>query len=126
MNSNGGSSSTPRRQHVKFSEDWDKLAQPRFTTIRSYRLDKERFYRKHLGETFTVLRVNNYWSHIGRKIGEATLLGVRVQSPKAIPVDELVRDVSRGGRIDEEWMRRILAMDVALVLEFENHTGLLA
>lgn len=120
------SSSPPRRQHIKFSEDWDKLRQPRFTTIRSHRAEKERFYRAHLGETFTILRVNNYWSHIGRKIGEATLLGVRVTPPRALPVDELVRDVTRGGKIDEEWMRRLLAMDVSLVLDFVNHTGLLA
>lgn len=111
-----------RSYRIKFTEDWDKLRHPYFTTIRSYRADKERYYRGLLGRTFTVLQVKNYWSNIGRKIGDATLLKVRVTSPKNLPVQVLVDDVTIGGHIDETWMRRLLEMDLAVVLDFGNHT----
>lgn len=114
-----------RSRRIKFTEDWDKLRQPRFTTIRSYRPDKEEYYRGQLGQTFTILRVKNHWSNVGRKIGEATLVKVRVTRPKSLPVQVLVDDVTIGGRTEDTWLRRLLAMDVAVVLDFVNHTWLL-
>ncbi len=113
---------------IKFTEDWDKLREPRFTTIRSYNPGKEEYYRAHIGEAFSILRIRTYRSHpfIGRKIGSATLTDVRVVVPGGIPAAVLHRDVLRGGKPDTEWMERLLAMDRALLLEFENHTGILA
>ena len=111
---------------IKFSEDWDKLADPRFTTIRSYRPGKEAYYRSHLGEDFEVIRVKDYWKGRGRKIGTATLRSVRVVKPSELPAGEIHRDTVRGGKIDQVWMDRLLQMDRALLLEFDNHTGLLA
>ena len=65
---------------IKFSENWDKLARPRFTTIRSYSKEKEEYFRCHIGQPFTILRVKNIWSYIGRKIGNA----VSVQLARAL------------------------------------------
>lgn len=111
---------------IKFAEDWDKLSEPRFTTIRSYNPEKEAYYRAQIGREFTVLRVSSYWSYRGKKIGTATLRSVRVLAPRNLLASELATDVLRGGRPDPWWMKRLLAMDRALVLEFENHTGILA
>ena len=111
---------------IKFSEEWDKLREPRFTTIRSYLREKEEYYRTKVGVEFIILRVPNYWSHRGQKVGTATLRAVRVVTPRDLPAGDLHRDVLRGGKPDPKWMERLLAMDRALLLEFENHTGILA
>jgi hypothetical protein len=112
---------------VKFSADWDKLKDSRFTTIRSYRIEKEKFYRALVGQPFTILRVPHEFSHPskGRKIGTATLRSVEVIVPSRMPAIELQRDVTIGGRPDQKWLDRLLSMDKALLLEFENHTGLM-
>ena len=111
---------------IKFSADWDKLREPRFTTIRSYSREKEEYYRARVGKPFTILRVPNYWwSHRGHKIGTATLRAVRVVTPRDLPAGELHRDVLRDGIPDNGWLERLLTMDRALLLEFENHTGIL-
>lgn len=120
-----GYTPSPRRQRVKFSEDWDKLRSPRFTTIRTWRREKEEFYRAHVGETFTVLRVPTEWSHRGHKIGEATLLKVERVVPSALPLALLVEDVRRNGAPVSVWMDRLSRMEDGLLLTFENHTGLL-
>ena len=111
---------------VKFTVEWDKLADPRFTTIRSYRPEKEEYYRSKVGEAFTLLKVPTEWSYRGHKIGSATLRSVRVVRPAELPAAELQRDVMRGGKPDQGWLDRLLAMPKAVLLEFENDTGLLA
>lgn len=110
---------------IKFTADWDKLDGPRFTTIRSYRPEKHTFYQSKVGETFTVLRVPTEWSHKGRKVGEATLVSVTVVRPAALPALQLQQDVEIRGKPDQHWLDRLMAMDRAILLEFENHTGLL-
>ena len=112
---------------VKFSVDWDKLRAPQFTTIRSYNLKKEKYYRSLIGQEFTVLRVPHEFAHPskGRKVGSATLRSVSVILPRNLPAIELQTDVMLGGKPDQKWLDRLLAMDKALLLEFENHTGLL-
>ncbi|MGI0067845.1 MAG: hypothetical protein ACREB9_05445, partial [Thermoplasmata archaeon] len=116
----------PRRQHIKFSEDWDKLKWPRFTTIRTYRPRKFEFYRSHIGEEFTILRVERpTWSWGGRKVGTATLRRVERVVPREIYFGDLRADVMIAGKMDMAWMARLLAMDHSILLEFENHTGLL-
>ena len=110
---------------IKFSEDWDKLGEPRFTTIRSYRREKEEYYRGLLGRDFVLWRATWRSTWNGHKIGTATLRVVRVVTPRDLPAGDLHRDVLRGGHPDPEWMGRLMAMDRALLLEFENHTGLM-
>jgi hypothetical protein len=41
------------------------------------------------------------------------------------PAIDLARDVQLGGKPSGEWLQKLLAMDKALLLEFENHTGIL-
>ncbi len=110
---------------LKFAEDWDKLSKPRFTTIRSWRPEKEAYYRSAVGSEFSMIRVPTYWSFRGHKIGSATLKSVRVIVPKELPAETLIEDVRRAGKPVQVWMDRLLAMDKALLLEFENHTGIL-
>ncbi len=114
--------------HIKFSADWDKLKDSRFTTIRSYNLQKHKWYSEQLLKEFTILRVPHEFAHPskGRKIGRAILLRVREVKPADLPAGDLQRDVTIGGRPDQKWLDRLLAMDRALLLEFENLTGLLA
>lgn len=111
---------------IQFSEDWDKLREPRFTTIRTYRPEKEEYYRELVGRDFLVWRKTGRSIWNGHKIGTATLRSVQVVRPSDLPAGDLHRDVLRGGKPDPEWMERLLQMDRALLLEFENHTGNLA
>ncbi len=111
---------------IKFSEDWDKLTEPRFTTIRSYRASKETYYRSQVGKTLTVWRQTGRSVWNGHKIGQAVLLRVEAVRPRDLPVTLLIRDVTRGGKPDAEWMVRLVDMPKALLLEFENQTVLLA
>lgn len=111
---------------IQFSEDWDKLREPRFTTIRSYRPEKEEYYRELVGRDFVVWRKTGRSIRNGHKIGTATLLSVQVVRPCDLPAGDIHRDVLRGGKPDLRWMQRLLEMDRALLLEFENHTGILA
>ena len=113
---------------IKFSVYWDKLKSPRFTTIRSYNLQKEKYYRSLIGQEFTVLKVPHEFAHPskGRKIGTARLKSVTVVIPKNdVPAHILVTDVTVDGKVNQPWFDRLMAMDKALLLEFENHTGLL-
>lgn len=110
---------------IRFAADWDKLGDPRFTTIRSYRSEKETFYCSKVGQDFAVVRVRHAWQNVGRQIGTATLRSVRVIVPLAdLKAGELERDVQVNGAPDDGWRMRILHMPKALLLEFENHTGI--
>lgn len=108
---------------IRFSEDWDKLRDARFTTLRSYHLEKESFYRSRVGKPFAILLTNSYRSFSGTRVGLATLQSVSVVIPREMPTDQLGRDVNRRGKPDQQWLRRLLAMNRALLLEFENHPG---
>lgn len=111
---------------IRFTELWDKLEQPRFTTIRSYRRDKETYYRSLVGQELLPWLDNGKSVYFGRPLGRATLRSVRVVKPGDLPAHELRADLLHGGQVDRVWESRVLAMDRALLLEFENHTELLA
>ena len=113
---------------IKFTLEWDKLKEPRFTTIRSYRPDKLDFYEHQVGEEFGVFKVPHEFAAPwkGTKIGSATLRSARMVEPAKLPAEVLLRDVAYGGKPDQRWLDRLLAMPTAILLEFENHTGILA
>lgn len=111
---------------IQFTEDRDKLKAPRFTTIRSYRAEKEEYYRSLVGQTLLVWRKTGRSIWNGHKVGTATLLRVDVVEPRRLPAELLWTDVARDGTVDNAWLRRLMEMDRALLLEFENHTGLMA
>lgn len=116
---------SPRRQRIKFTADWDKLKLPRFTTIRTYKPEKEQFYRSHKGEVFTILRVPHEWSVRGHKVGEATLLTVERVNPSRLSLPLLLEDIKINGKPEPGWLARIGEMGDGLLLTFENHTGIL-
>ena len=46
---------------IKFTLAWDKLNEPTFTTIRSWNIEKEEYYRSHIGEDFPEdLRIREF------------------------------------------------------------------
>ena len=110
---------------IMFSVEWDKLKEPRFTTIRSYNPKKMSFYEHRVGEDFDLIKTNGRYADRGHKIGSATLRSCRLVEPGRLPHQELVKDVLNGGKANQEWMDKLLAMPTAILLEFENHTGLL-
>lgn len=110
---------------IQFTEDWDKLKAPRFTTIRSYRAEKEEYYRSLIGQPLLVWRKTGRSIWNGHKVGTATLRRVEVVEPRRLPAELLWTDVARNGTVDNAWLRRLMEMDRALLLEFENHTGIL-
>lgn len=106
---------------IKFSHTWDKLKDPEFTTIRSWNQGKEEYYRNLIGEKFTVLKVDNFYSAIpGSLICHAWLKGVIALNPQELPLDTLRRDVSLNGSINQEWLSKLLSMDKALFLVFSK------
>lgn len=110
---------------IQFTEDWDKLQEPRFTTIRSWDSQKEKYYRSLVGKTMLVWRSTGRSIWNGHKIGTATLLKVSLVVPGELPADMIRLDVTRNGTVDNTWLKRICEMDKGLLLEFENHTGIL-
>ncbi len=111
---------------ISFTEDWDKLQEPRFTTIRSYRPEKEAYYRELVGKTLILWRKTGRSVWNGHVIGQATLLSVEVVCPRSLPTWVIHEDVMRGGVMDTGWLNRLMLMDKGLLLTFENHTGILA
>ena len=111
---------------ISFTEDWDKLRESRFTTIRSYRPEKEQYYRELVGKTLLLWRKTGRSVGNGHGIGQATLLSVEVVCPRHLPMWIIHEDVRRGGVMDNGWLHRLMLMDKGLLLTFENHTGILA
>lgn len=110
---------------IKFTLEWDKLRDPQFTTIRSWNTEKEAYYRRCIGQEFSILLAKNYWDRDARKIGSAILKGVAVVEPARLNAGLLSKDVTFNGKIQQEWHDKLIAMPKALLLEFENCTGLL-
>lgn len=106
---------------IKFSLFWDKLQDPEFTSIRPWSEDKENYFRSHIGEKFTVLKVENYYQrNPGRSIGLVYLKGVIQLDPRQLPTDLLRRDVSLEGKINQVWFDKISRMEKALLLVFSK------
>ena len=104
---------------IRFSEYWDKLSQPDFTTIRSWNPEKERYYREQIGKQFTLLYTEKpYQYKNGKLICYAYLYSVEVKSPKEISAMELQRDTELNGEIRKDWFEKILKLKKVIVLRF--------
>ena len=106
---------------IKFSLLWDKLNDPEFTTIRSWNTGKEEYYRSHIGEEFSVLKVKNQYSvrpeHV---ICHAFLQGVKRMKTKDIDKATLEKDVSLNGQPRADWIIKIMKNETVLLLTFSK------
>jgi hypothetical protein len=107
---------------IKFSEDWDKLSAPIFTTIRSWREDKERYYRELVDHRFAVVRVRNLYTREFSQscVAQAVLESVEVVAPNELAQSVLEEDVRIKGVPDEKWLRKLRGMDAAILLRFRR------
>ncbi len=107
---------------IKFSLLWDKLNDPEFTTIRSWNNEKEEYYRNHIGEEFSVLKVKNQYSvRPEHMICHAFLLDVKRMKTKDIDNATLVKDVSLNGQPSADWIIKIMKNETVLLLTFSKH-----
>lgn len=107
---------------IKFSEQWDKLAQPTFTTVRKWTPGKETWYRGLVGKEFRVrlCKKSWTWSYGDKTLFMAWLRSVEVVRPRDLPRSILEADVAHGGKPDGTWLLRLLDMDKGLVLTFDR------
>lgn len=107
---------------IKFSLLWDKLNEPTFTTIRSWNIEKEEYYRSHIGEEFSVLKVKNQYSvrpeHV---ICHAFLVDVKRMKTRDIDKATLEKDVSLNGQPSADWIIKIMKNETVLLLTFSKH-----
>lgn len=106
---------------IKFTLIWDKLNDPAFTTIRSWNRGKEEYYKSHIGQRFTVLKIERaYQQTPGSLICRAWLKDVTVVNPSFLPASLVQRDVTIEGKVDQAWCEKILGMRKALLLTFDK------
>ena len=107
---------------IKFTHVWDKLNDPEFTTIRSWNNEKEEYYRSHIGEEFSVLKVKNQYSvrpeHV---ICHAFLVDVKRMKTRDIDKATLEKDVSLNGQPSADWIIKIMKNETVLLLTFSKH-----
>ena len=107
---------------IKFTHVWDKLNDPEFTTIRSWNNEKEEYYRSHIGEEFSVLKVKNQYSiRPEYVICHAFLLDVKHMKTKDIDKATLEKDVSLNGQPRADWIIKIMKNETVLLLTFSKH-----
>ncbi len=104
---------------INFTHEWDKLGDPKFTTIRSWNASKEEYYLGAVGTDFRVMKVHEKYPFRNERIlFTAMLMDAKVVLPRDISSGLLHRDIMLKGTIDEKWQKKILAMEKALVLTF--------
>lgn len=103
---------------IRFSHIWDKLAEPEWTTIRSWNEEKETYYRGMIGCKFTAMEQK--WGQNGRFICYVYLADVEVIAGQLIPDNLLRKDVTLNGMVNGSWYRKIRQMPKTLVLKFSN------
>ena len=104
---------------IRYSSPWDKLSEPKHTTIRnmfSYRpgqppLDKSSYYQT--GKLYT--------EYLGDKpLQNVRLYGLEINvNGKYIPEQLLLKDVAIDGKPSMEWYKKIRAMPHCLILHLE-------
>ena len=106
---------------IKFSHVWDKLAEPEWTTIRSWNEEKEKYYRQQVGKQFTVLYIDKPWPpKNGKLICYAYLRNVVLSPGQLIPDKILQKDVTLDGTPQMDWYKKIRKMDKAILLHFSR------
>ncbi len=60
-------------EHINFSEQWKKLDQDFFTTIRSFNIEKFAWYKAKQGEVFEIRKIKK-WGYRGKTLKHAKLL----------------------------------------------------
>ena len=104
---------------IKFTYLWDKLKDPKFTTIRSWTALKEEYYRENIGKDFQVWKAREKYPFDKEHVMfHAWLQEVRVLKPEDIPVTLLEKDVQLDGVPDAHWLTKIRKMDKAILLIF--------
>ena len=111
----------PEMNKIKFSLLWDKLNDPVFTTIRSWNSEKEDYYRNLIWKKFSVWKIRNVYSFKPEYvICHAYLLDVKVVNPNDLDKAIIEKDVLLNGSVQQDWIKRILKYDMALLLTFSK------
>ena len=106
---------------IKFSLLWDKLNDPVFTTIRSWNTEKEDYYRNLIWQKFSVWKIRNVYSFKPEYvICHAYLLEVKVVNPNDLDKAIIEKDVLLNGSVQQDWIKRILKYEKALLLTFSK------
>lgn len=106
---------------IKFSHLWDKLNDAEFTTIRSWNQGKEEYYRTLNEQEFQVWKIRSTYPFMTEHvICHAWLKGVQVVVPRELPEDSLEKDVTIQGKVNRDWMEKLMKMDKALLLLFSR------
>ena len=107
---------------IKFTRYWDKLNDPKFTTIRSWNPGKEIYYRSCMGSEFQVWKASDMYpfrpEHV---ICHAWLHEVTVVIPAELSENMILKDVRLDGVVQDRWLAKLLKMDKALLLEFAKY-----
>lgn len=107
---------------IKFTHHWDKLRDPKFTTIRSWNDIKERYYKDAIGTEFQVWKAKDRYPFDKEHVMfHAWLQEVKVLKPEEIPITLLERDVQLDGAPDQHWLDKIRKMDKAILLTFSKY-----
>ena len=108
---------------IKFTRYWDKLNDPKFTTIRSWNPGKEIYYRSCMGSEFQVWKASDMYpfrpEHV---ICHAWLHEVTVVIPAELSENMILKDVRLDGVVQDRWLAKLLKMDKALLLEFAKYS----
>jgi hypothetical protein len=106
---------------IKFSYVWDKLNDSEFTTIRSWNKEKEDYYRNLIWQKFSVWKIKNEYSFKPEYvICHAYLLDVKVVNPNNLDKKVIEKDVLLNGSVQQDWIKRILKYEKALLLTFSK------
>ena len=110
------------RNSIRFSYLWDKLMAPRFTTIRSWNLEKEDYYRSLVGQKFQIRKTQErYPFYREYVVCHAYLESVVKINPAQAPDYSLLEmDVMLNGSVDRDWLAKIMKMEDALLMTFSR------
>ena len=109
---------------IRFTQLWDKLNDPVFTTIRSWNAAKEEYYKEQVSREFQVWKCDEKYPFASRYvIFHAWLRNVFVTKPSELPDFALNHDVSLNGTPDQAWKAKVIKMDKAIILTFSKSSN---
>ena len=107
------------KNRIKFSLLWDKLNDPEFTTIRSWNMYKEDYYRSRIGQEFQVWKIKEVYPFTPQYVMfHAWLEDINVVKPLTIPTQVLAKDIQLNGQESAKWVKKILKNEKVIVLKF--------